>query len=176
MQFRTDQTLVLTREDESTLVFRFRTVRWVALGAVSAVLAVLFGMWVEPGPLWPPSFAAGVLYVFGLMCLYSTCYSLLTRRVLEIDRTRGAATYLNRTPFTRRTRRFNPEDVALVRIHLPPRSSLRKVVVTLTDGEELPLGVSELGVWDADRATELGQAVAAAFGKPLTREDDEESS
>ncbi len=168
---RTDALLIYRPDIKHNLTFVFRGKRWTVYTILLAILvfigthAISHMVHVQYRDILVPGG-----YVVGCLLCWSSISNYFTSKVLEFNPTLKRVQYQASSLFGKTEWDKDFAEYIQVRLWRPERASFIVIVLRLRDGEEIPLGTSEAGIFGVDKARTIAKHIAEILNVPMIEE------
>ncbi len=170
---RLDHVLVQRGNKNDGLSFSFRGKTWSIYTALISI-ALLVGTIVindmDAAKVQFKEYLVPGGYVATALFIWSSIYSYFTKIELNIDRLKRVVGYRKSNFFGTKKWEKGFDSFIEVRIWRPGRKSFLKLVLRMKDKQEIPLGTSEAGILDIEKAKELAEHISKVMNIPVIEE------
>ena len=161
-----DNVLVLSDSHENNLVFKFRSKLWAGATLVLGS-GIFLGAFFLPQEMKSFDVSRKMFFLFGFLMAVFSLLSLFINITLELNVSNGKVEYLKKTLFGKTQWKKSFGEFEHLRIIRPKRKSFCKILLVLKDGQAIPLGTSEAGIYGSDNARGLAKTIGNSTNLPI---------
>jgi len=170
---RQDHVLVQLEGKNDNLSFAFRSKNWSIYSALISIVLLVGTFLINDMDSAKVHFKEYLVpggYVATALFIWSSIYSYFTKIELEIDKHKRVVEYRKSNFFGTKKWEKGFDNFIEVRIWRPGNNSFFKVVLRMKDKQEIPLGTSEAGILNVEKARKLAEYISKAMNIPVIEE------